>query len=281
MREYNPSRPGIAAALKQAAERQDAASNIEQFMESVFDCFGVHVEEHGRSSFVISPSEKMLAPYPGLHDEGMTITYSRATALANEDMQFLTWEHPMVITGMDMVLTNEFGNAVLCALKYKTIKPGTLLLESLYVLEPARLTGTQVSKYFPPAIIRILVDERGSVRHDTLTHAEINTNAVFVEEVIARQVIQMKVAVIRTMITSSGKLAEDQAPGIIAAAQARIEQIFIGEIDRLEALARVNKNIRAEELEYFNEQRKLLADIVGSARLRLDALRVIVVTKNH
>ena len=83
------------------------------------------------------------------------------------------------------------------------------------------------------------------------------------------------------MITSAGKLAEAQAPDIIATAQARIEQILTGEIDRLEALARVNKNIRAEELDYFIEQRKLLADTAGSAGLRLDALRLIVVTKNH
>ncbi|OGT79087.1 MAG: RNA polymerase-binding ATPase, partial [Gammaproteobacteria bacterium RIFCSPLOWO2_02_FULL_52_10] len=48
--EYNSCRPEIAAGLKQAAEQQDAASNIGQFMDNVFDCFGVHVEEHSRSS---------------------------------------------------------------------------------------------------------------------------------------------------------------------------------------------------------------------------------------
>ncbi|MBF8270861.1 MAG: RNA polymerase recycling-like protein [Gammaproteobacteria bacterium] len=269
--EYNSCRPEVAAGLKQAAEQQDAASTIEQFMDNVFDCFGVHVEEHGRSSFIIRPSEKMHAPYPGLHDEGMTITYNRATALANEDMQFLTWEHPMVITGIDLVLSNEFGNAVVCTMEHKALQPGTLLLESLYVLEPARLAGTQVSGYFPPVIFRILVDERGNVRHDAINHDAVNAGADVVETDIARRVIQMK--------EDSGQLAEEQVPAIIGAAKARIEQSLSSELTRLEALSRVNKNIRAEELDYCRRQRQLLVETAGSAKLRLDALRVIVVTK--
>ena len=276
--EYNSCRQEIAGELKHEAQQQDTNSNIEAFMDSVFDCFGVHSEEHGRASHIISPSEKMIAPYPGLPDEGLTITYNRATALANEDMQYLSWEHPMVITGFDLVLSHEFGNAVVCSIEHDKLKAGTLLLEGLYVVEPARVAGSQIGRYCPPVMIRVLVDEHGADRHDGIDHAEINANSENVGQDIARQVIEMKASEIRKMVIQAGQEAEGQVPGIIAAAQQRVNVVFNKEIDRLQALTRVNKNIRSEEVEYFKEQRTILTDSISTARLRLDALRVIVAT---
>lgn len=276
--EYNSCRPDIAGELKHLAGQQDENTNIEAFMDGVFDCFGVHIEEHGQTSHVIRPGEKMMAPYPGLPDEGLTITYSRDTALANENMHFLSWEHPMVIAGIDMVSGNEFGNAVVCSIEHDDINAGTLLLEGLYVVEPARVAGTRIDRYFPPALIRILVDEHETVRHSGISHIEINKSSEYVEEEIARQVIRMKETVIRKLVTVAGKQAEQQVAGIIARAQQRVDRIFDSEIGRLQALIRINKNIRREELEYFERQRTQLADIISAARLRLDALRVIVAT---
>ena len=66
--------------------------------------------------------------FPGLPEGGITGTYERGEALTHEDMHFLTWEHPMVTGAMDMMLSGEFGNSTLCALKAPFLKPGTLLL---------------------------------------------------------------------------------------------------------------------------------------------------------
>lgn len=276
--EYNSCRPEIAGELERKAKEQDADSTIVTFMDGVFDCFGVNVEEHGQTSHIISPGEKLMAPYPGLPDEGLTITYSRDTALANEDMHFLSWEHPMVIAGIDMILSNEFGNAAVCAFEHDDVKAGTLLLETLYIVEPARVADTRIDRYFPPALIRILADERGVIRHNGFTHIEINNRSENVEREIAGQVIRMKESAIRKMVTVAGQQAEQQVAGIITAAQQHVDRIFDSEIGRLQALTRVNKNIRSEELEYFVSQRTKLVDIISAARLRLDAMRVIVAT---
>jgi len=276
--EYNSCQPELAAELKRLAQQQDQDSNIEIFMDSVFDCFGVHIEEHGRLSHIISPSEKMMAPYPGLADEGMTITYSRDTALAYEDMHFLSWEHPMVITGIDMVLSNEYGNAVVCSFEHGEVKAGTVLLEGLYVLEPARVAGSQVNRYFPPTLIRILIDEHGADRTVSIDHAKINQAAEYIAADIAIQVIRLKENELRTLLTMAGQQAEQQVEGIMAAAKQRVDRIFDTEIGRLQALTGINKNIRSDEIEYFKRQRKLLTDTIDSAKLRLDALRVIVAT---
>jgi hypothetical protein len=47
---------------------------------------------------------------PGLPTEGLTVTCDRQRALAREDVQFLTWDHPLVTGAIDMLLGSEQGN---------------------------------------------------------------------------------------------------------------------------------------------------------------------------
>ncbi|TXI37732.1 MAG: RNA polymerase-associated protein RapA, partial [Nitrosomonas sp.] len=128
--EYNSFRPLAAEQLTQAARAQGNDPLLPQYMETVFDCCGVHIEDHRSGSFLIEPSEHMSMPFPGLQDEGSVITYAREVALANEDMHFLTWEHPMVTHAMERILSHENGNAVVAMMKHKQVQPGTLLLET-------------------------------------------------------------------------------------------------------------------------------------------------------
>ncbi len=44
------------------------------------------------------------------------------------------------------------------------------------------------------------------------------------------------------------------------------------------ALSLVNPNVRAEEIQFFEQQLEMLTEVLDSASLRLDALRVIVAT---
>lgn len=105
-------------------------------METLFDAFGIDSEDHSENALILKPSEKMLdASFPLGDDEGVTITYDCAQALSREDMQFLTWEHPMVQGGMDLVLSGSMGNTAVALIKNKALKPGTVLLELLFVSE--------------------------------------------------------------------------------------------------------------------------------------------------
>ena len=276
--EYNSFRPAVAERLYQEASSQDADSSLPQYMETVFDCCGVHVEEHRTGSYLIAPSEHMTVPFPGLMDEGSVITYSRAIALANEDMHFLTWEHPMVIHAMDRILNNESGNAVVSAMKHKKVQPGTLFLESLFVLEAGGQGIQQGNRYLPSALIRILLDEQGNDDYPHLDHDAINRHLVPVAVGIAKQVMQLKEDAIRELLTASEQAATMQAPQLIAQAEARIQQTFIPEIERLKALQQVNPNVRDEEIQFFEQQLQQLTQALKSSNLRLDAVRVIVAT---
>ncbi|MBX3615595.1 MAG: RNA polymerase-associated protein RapA [Nitrosomonas sp.] len=276
--EYNSFRPLIANQLTGQAQAQDDDALLPQYMDTVFDCCGVHIEDHRAGSFLIEPSEHMSMPFPGLDDEGSVITYSRAVALSNEDVHFLTWEHPMVTHAMERILSHENGNAVVTMMKHKRVQPGTLLLETLFVLEASGHNVQQSNRYLPPAVIRILLDEQGSGDYPYLDHDSINQHLQPVATGIAKQVIQLKEDAIRELLTASEQQASAQAPQLIAAAEARIRQTFVPEIERLKALQQVNPNVRDEEIQFFERQLQQLTSALKSSNLRLDAVRVIVAT---
>jgi len=276
--EYNSCRPAVADEIKQRAEQEDKLSTVEEYMDVVFDCFGVEMEDHTDTSFIIRPGGHMISPFPGLPDDGMTITFHRDTALSNEDMQYLGWEHPLVLNGMDMVLSSEHGNVSMCSLEWEGLQAGTLLLESIYMLETPAVSGLQANRYLPPTTIRVLMQEQGSEYDKHLSFDEINQHLTRVPLDIARQVIEMKEDVIRKMINASETVAEKRAPQIMAQAHNNSEHNLKLEIERLQSLRKVNLNIRDEEIVFFENQRQKLRIVLESASIRFDALRVIIAT---
>lgn len=276
--EYNSCRPHIANALKENALTQDASSGLPAYLEAIFDCLGVNSEPHSEGCDIIHPGEHMQFSLHGLPEDGLTITYDRKTALSNEDMQYMTWEHPMVTGAMDIMLDNELGNTAVTAVHYKGVKPGTLLLECLYILESASNEALQSSRYLPPTTIRVVVDEQG-INHDAgLPHTFINQERIKVDSATAHKIIRAKEKELRKLISTCEEIANQQAPAILAEAHDQTKQTLMKEVNRLKALRLVNPNVREEEIEFFEEQLAALTKVLESANLRLDAVRVIVAT---
>ncbi len=274
--EYNSCRPETANRLKQQAQAADQHAELPDYLDAIFDCFGVDSEIHSASSYVLHPGEHMQAPLPGLSDEGMTITYDRDTALAFENMQYLSWEHPLTRTAMDGVLSRELGNTALTAIKYHGVKNGTLLMECLFILESASSERLNSARYLPPTCIRVLIDQGGQRHDDSLPHTTINRTRQNVDRETAAQVIRSQLDVLKEMAKASEAQAGEEAPTILREALDKTRSTLQGEIQRLKALQRVNPNVRDEEIRYFEEQWVALSLALESASLRLDALRVIV-----
>ena len=277
--EYNSCRPHIADKIFAQAIEADDDGSILPYLEEVFDCFNIESEEHGMNSMVIRPSEHMQNNnFPGLYEEGMTITWDRDTALSNEDMHYLTWEHPMVAGAMDLVLNNEQGNTAVTSIKHPKINAGTMLLECVFILETAGNSELQSSRYLPATSIRTLIDSNKKDCNDIVSFRYIAQNREFIKKKMAVQVINAYGSEIRDLISSSEQLAKQQAPRILAAAHKEAEQTLSAEISRLKVLKKVNPNVRDEELNYFETQRDALNEALESSTLRLDAIRIVIVT---
>jgi len=277
--EYNSCRPHPAEVLRERLEDADDDSDLEPWLDGLFDHFGIEMEPHSLHSHILRPGEhRQSGDLPGLPEEGMTITFDRQTALANEDRQFLTWEHPLVTGALDLILGSEAGNTAMCTLNYPDMKPGTLLLECLYTLYVIAERRLQSGRHLPPTTLRVVTDAAGNDHGERLTHELIGRLRESVPPQTAVRVIRGYPQPLRDMLAAGEHLAQRHAPGIIKGARVHLQQSLGTEIDRLRALRRVNPNVRAEEITHLEGE---LADgmaALDAASLRLDAVRVLIVT---
>jgi ATP-dependent helicase HepA len=277
--EYSSCRPAAANALKTRAEALDSDTHLFGYLEQLCDCYGIDMEPHSTGSHILEPGEHMHASsFPGLRDEGMTFTCERAIALANEDREFITWEHPLITGATDMVLSNETGNCAMSTIKHKTARPGTLLLECLYILDTVSSDVLQTRRYLPPVTIRIVADQQGNDLSESLTHTLINSIREPIKTETAIRIIRGYTGLLRDMLDTSESLANRQTPALLVAAHAQSQQLLGKEIQRLEVLARLNPNVRKEETEFLELQQEAVTAALDSATLRLDAMRVLVAT---
>ena len=276
--EYNSCRPAVALELKHRADTEDNSEQLAEYMESAFDCFGIDNEIHSDRCFVITPTEHMNSHFPGLPEDGMTITYDRDIALGFEDAHYITWEHPITNNVIDLVLTNELGNTAVTAADYKGVTAGSVLLECLFSLESAPIEELQTNRYLPPTMIRVVCDERGADHNIKLSHTVINDTRQIVDKGIGNKIIKAKKKILKAMLQRSEKYGELKSAKVLQRAHEQATEVLTKEINRLTALSKVNPNIRADEIQYFEKQLSTLKDVIDAANLRLDAVRVIVAT---
>ncbi len=276
--EYNSCRPHVAQALHNHAMDADQPAELLQYLEQVFDCYGVDMEEHTQQSHLVRPGEKMQTSFPGLLEEGMVITCERDTALANEDMHYITWEHPMTVGAMEMVLSSEQGNTAMVSTKLKGIKAGNLLLECLYVLESSASAKLQSSRHLPPSTIRVLIGASGKEYGSSISSAALRLSSKPVDSNTASKVIRAYGDQLRNMVKLAEVEADKQVPELLAAAHHHGQQTLEREINRLKALQQHNPNVRTEEIQFFEQQLQALTEALGHSSPRLDAMRVIITT---
>jgi ATP-dependent helicase HepA len=88
-------------------------------MEEVFECFGVESEYHSDACAILRADQlQRVSNFPGVPEDGVTVTIDGAVALAREDMQYLSWEHPMLVSAMDLILSGNIGNAALSIIRH-------------------------------------------------------------------------------------------------------------------------------------------------------------------
>ncbi|QXI19531.1 RNA polymerase-associated protein RapA [Pseudomonas hamedanensis] len=275
--ELNSGGAGEGEALVEAILEQDDQFALPIYMETLFDAFGIDSEDHSENALILKPSEKMLdASFPLGDDEGVTITYDRNQALSREDMQFITWEHPMVQGGMDLVLSGSMGNTAVALIKNKALKPGTVLLELLYVSEVVAPRSLQLGRYLPPAALRCLLDANGNDLSPRVSFETLNDQLESVPRASANKFIQAQ----RDQLTPRINAGEDKiAPRHaerVAEARRRLAADTDEELARLTALQAVNPSVRDSELEALRTQREQGLAMLDKAALRLEAIRVLV-----
>ncbi len=278
--ELNSCKPDIAEQIIEDMHAHEQRRELSNYMEKVFDQFGVEQEHHTANSVVLHPGEHMTEhSFPSLPEDGLTATYQRDLALLREDFHYMTWEHPMVTGAMDMVMNGEFGNTAFCTMKLPPFKVGALLLEAVFTISCPAPPALQLHRYLPLTMTRIVIDNKGNDLSEVLAEKHFNKLGQPVRKLTAQEFIRHTRAKIVTMITHAEQLAATLESSMIDTARTQMQDLQQSELKRLKALAEVNPNIRQDEIDHLVAETDELEHYLSSAHLKLEALRVAVITE--
>jgi len=277
--ELNSNGGEAAQELANAIGEQDNDTDLVNFALNLFDIVGINQEDRSDSLIVLTPSDHMLVPdFPGLPEEGCTVTFNRNQALSREDTQFITWEHPLILNGLDLILSGDTGSCALSLLKNKALPVGTLLVEMIYVVEAQAPKSLQLTRFLPPTPVRLLMDRAGNNLAGKVEFESFNRQLNAVNRHTGSKLVNAVQQDVHEILTQAEKAIVPEAQAIIAAAKVEAEEKLGAELSRLEALRAVNPNIRDDEVEALESNREQVLESLGDAGWRLDALRLIVVT---
>ena len=273
---------GGEKAQRLAAEiaQTDNSPQLVNFALNLFDIIGVEQDDLGESSIVITPTGTMLVPdFPGLKEEGVTVTFDRQLALAREELEFLTWDHPMIRQGIDLIASGDIGKASMALLVNQQLPAGTLLIELIYMIESQSPKGLQLNRFLPPTPIRLLLDSKGNDLAGQVNFDTLQNKLKPLGKDIANRMIKMARPNIEQLIKIGDHKITEIAQAQIREASKLADQTLTSELNRLIALKAVNKNIRQAEIDVLEKQRVLSLEELSNASWRLDSLRVIVTNK--
>jgi ATP-dependent helicase HepA len=232
--ELNSFRPEAAAVVVEEIRREDQDTTLESFMLAVFDFFSIHVEQIAERTYKLGSAGVLVDGFPGLPASGFTVTCDRRRALVREDVQFLTWDHPLVTGVLDLILGSERGNS--SAIQ----ENGQAGLDTVFVLECIAPSRLHVDRFLPPTPIRVTVGGQE----------------------------------IEQMLEEARSRANKEVPELVKRARQEMTVQLTAEITRLHELKKVNPSVRNEEITLLQDQQRALEEHLDNARLRLDALRL-------
>jgi ATP-dependent helicase HepA len=277
--ERNSCKPQIAAELIASINTAERSSELVDYLDMLCESYGVDQEFHSEHATILRPSEHMLTGhFPGLQEDGTTVTFSREQALSREDMEFLSWEHPIIVEAMEMVASTELGNAAIVTLSLKGIPAGTMLLECIYSVNCVAPKDLQLERFLPLSPIRLLVDHRGKDLAAIMPHARLNQLSEKVKKPVALQVIKQVQSQVEEKMRLAGELALTHMDEILSSAQARMREQLGAELARLQALREINPSIRQVEIDHLQYLIEECAAHISHATLQMQGLRLIVTT---
>jgi len=177
---------------------------------------------------------------------------------------------------MERVIQQETGNSAAIGLRHPLFAPGQLLLEGLFVLQSVAPRGLQAGRFLPPTPVRVLIDLQGRRYDDRLACHELTDSGEALETPTLAPVVRGYRAEIRRLVELAEEQAGQRTTGLIEQAVQRMMEHYTTEIQRLSALQRHNPNVRDEEIEALQAQAQALHQHLQAARLRLDAVRLVV-----
>ncbi|MCC5880226.1 MAG: DEAD/DEAH box helicase family protein [Idiomarina sp.] len=275
--ELNSCRLSVAAPLRESIMLSDESTELATFMFSFWDQFGVDVEDKDDQRLIIKPGQNFAANgLPGLDEEGSLVTFHRTTALHYDDVQFLTWEHPQVLTALELVMTENHGSACVAILKNKALPAGHWFVELNVRASLPQAPTIGLERLYPTPMVRVLSDSQGRDLSTKINAETLTKQLHFVNKKTAAQMIKALRKPIQQVVKSQLDKAQQQLLQDCSDAAAKRLQQIDREITRLQHLQAKNPSIRNDEIDTLKAQRDAWASAFNAPQITVDSMRVIV-----
>lgn len=262
-------------ALVSQIEDLDEDTRLEYLMLKLFDHSGVTVEDLDDRSYVLLPEHLFSAEaFPGLPEEGLSVTFSREVALTREDITFLSADHPMVISAIDSFLSKDHGNSAFFRLE----KAGEqlLMVETVSVLECIAPEYLHADRFLPARPIRQIIDQKGRDRTEDFPIERIRKDGRPGPSTFLREKSKALKGAVPPLLEVSSNQAEDIADEYRAEAIETMSELYDQEIERLARLKEMGHPVRDAEIEMAKEEKEQLKKYLLDAPLKMDSVRLIL-----
>ena len=269
--ERNSFHQETALNIRNNIIQADKDRTLEPFVKRLFGFFGVTFNELWPRTYRLRASNRYNDKFSGLHSNNMRVTFERKKALMLENITFLSWDHPMIHDAIELFIGEGAGQ---CSFAFwNDPKEKGFYLETFYILECVAPLQLHMDRFLPSTPIRILVNEQ--LKNCTKL---LQSNSFMVNMEEARyqsEKIEKAIDLIPKMVTSSEKYVQQTAKKLISSTLKTIDSQMNIEINRLKALKKLNPNVKDDEIQAAEKEKKHLKTIAASARTRIDAIRLI------
>jgi len=263
----------VAERVIERVRAADANPFLREFLLSLLDYFGVRLKEHEEGDVFLDPSHAYIEGFPSIPADGMLVTFSRKRAIAREDIRFMTADHSLVQDAIDLLIESPAGTTAFGVLE---ADEPALLLEAIFVLETVAETRWHVDQFLAPTPVRVVVNFRGE---DVAREFPALAFAADVQDHDIHRFLErpgFNATLLKTMIDAAVVRAGEESSALKTAADARASVALASDLERLVALKKINDQVRPEEIALAQEQLERTQAAIEQARLRLDAIRLVV-----
>lgn len=258
-----------SAELLQAIETADEDPRFERFTLRLFDFLGVDVSDLAERAYLFKHGHRHSEAFADIGDDGLSVTFDRATALAREDLSFLSFDHPLFRDALGQMLDGSSGNATFAKLATSTGK--SILLECAFVLEVIAPTRLHLDRFLPPSLLRVIVDHTGKAQTKAPPAQLLQPGDP--HRMVAQEAF--KTQLFPSMLEAAKEIATRASSKPIQAAIETATHSLKSQISRLNHLSLRNPNISKDEIKSLKDTLLETTDSLSKARIRLDSLRLI------
>ncbi len=280
--EINSCRQPQANQLVERIEQLEWDNNPQDLLENITDVLNLHYEQLDETRFRLVPSDQMLVPMiPGIPLEGCEITFDRATATAREDIEFVTWDHPLMQGIAEMIDLSDLGVASVGLLPNKSLKPGMLFFEALFSVSIQSPYAKQVQSYLSESHLRIVVtDKNPGNLSKALPSTQLNQLVEPASKAICKTVVSDYREIITQLSEQADALAVTEMDKVITQSIKQCRERASLELLRMTTLQEHNKSISDADVQALQAHYDMMNDALSNhCKPQVNSIRLLVTYK--